>query len=108
MLYGRFLLVTYFISVVCICQSQSLSLSLPAPFPLGNHKFVLVDLFGFFFLYRIVQPLYLFLFIYLFWAALGLRCCAQALFSCGKRGLLFVAVCGLLIVVASLVAEPGL
>ena len=46
--------------------------------------------------------------IYLFLAALGLRCCAQAFSSCDKRGLLFVAVCGLLIVVASLVAEHGL
>ena len=35
-------------------------------------------------------------------AALGLRCCAQAFSSCGERGLHFVAVCGLLIVVASL------
>ena len=41
-------------------------------------------------------------------AALGLCCCAQAFSSCGERGLLFVAVCGLLIVVASLVAEHGL
>ena len=48
------------------------------------------------------------LFIYLFLAALGLRCCARAFSSCGERGLLFVAVLGLLIVVASLVAEHGL
>ena len=48
------------------------------------------------------------LFIYLFLAVLGLCCCAQAFSSCGKRGLLFVAVRGLLIVVASLVAEHGL
>ena len=41
-------------------------------------------------------------FIYLFLSALGLRCCAQAFSSCGERGLLFVVVCGLLIVVASL------
>ena len=34
-------------------------------------------------------------------AALGLRCCAQAFFSCGERGLLFVEVHGLLIAVAS-------
>ena len=46
--------------------------------------------------------------IYLFLAALGLRCCARAFSSCGERGLLFVAVCGFLIVVASLVAEHGL
>ena len=47
-------------------------------------------------------------FIYLFLAAWGLRCCARAFSSCGERGLLFVAVCGLLIAVASLVAEHGL
>ena len=41
--------------------------------------------------------------IYLFLAVLGLRCCARAFSSCGERGLLFVAVCRLLIVVASLV-----
>ena len=41
-------------------------------------------------------------------AALGLRCCAQAFSSCGEQGLLFVAVHGLLITVASLVAEHGL
>ena len=46
--------------------------------------------------------------IYLFLAALGLHCCVRALSSCGKRGLLFVAVCGLLIEVASLVAQHGL
>ena len=34
-------------------------------------------------------------------AALGLRCCARAFSSCGERGLLFVAVRGLLTVVAS-------
>ena len=41
----------------------------------------------------------------LFLAALGLCCCAQAFSSCGEQGLLFVEVCGLLIEVASLVAE---
>ena len=46
--------------------------------------------------------LFFLIFIYLFWAALGLRCRAQAFSSCGERGLLFVAVCGLLI------AEHGL
>ena len=48
------------------------------------------------------------LFIYLFLAALGLCCCVRAFSSCGERGLLFVAVRGLLIAVASLVAEHGL
>ena len=47
-------------------------------------------------------------FIYLFLAALGLRCYTRAFSSCSERGLLFVAVHGLLIVVASLVAEHGL
>ena len=42
-------------------------------------------------------------------AVLGLHCCGQAFFSSwGKRGLLFVVVRRLLIVVASLVAEHGL
>ena len=41
-------------------------------------------------------------------AALGLHCCARAFSSCGERGLLFVAVRGLRIAVASLVAEHGL
>ena len=44
----------------------------------------------------------------LFFAALGLRCCARAFSSCDEWGLLFVAVCGLLIAVASLVVEHGL
>ena len=47
-------------------------------------------------------------FIYLFLAALGLRCCARAFASYGEQGLLFVVVRGLLIVVAPLVAELGL
>ena len=47
-------------------------------------------------------------FIYLFLAALGLCCCTQAFSSCSEQGLLFVAVCRLLIAVVSLVAEHGL
>ena len=53
-------------------------------------------------------PYFILLFIYLFMSVLGLRCCARAFSSCGERGLLFVAVHGLLIVVASLVAEHRL
>ena len=49
--------------------------------------------------YIFVGFIYLFI---LFLAALGLRCCVRAFSSCGERGLLFVAVCGLLIVVTSL------
>ena len=41
-------------------------------------------------------------------AVLGLCCCVQAFSTCSEQGLLFVAVCGLLIVVASPVAEHGL
>ena len=41
-------------------------------------------------------------------AVLGLCCCTRAFSSCSERGLLLVAVRGLLIAVASLVAEHGL
>ena len=41
-------------------------------------------------------------------AVLGLRFCARALSSCGKRGPLFIAVHGPFTVVASLVAEHRL
>ena len=44
----------------------------------------------------------------LFLVALHLHCCTQAFSRCGKQGLLFVAVRGLLIAVASLVAEHRL
>ena len=56
----------------------------------------------FFFLNKFV------LFIYLFMAALGLRCCTQALSRCGEQGLFFVVVRGLLFAVDSPVAEHGL
>ena len=42
-------------------------------------------------------------FFLVFLAVLGLRCCVRAFSSCGERGLLFVAVLGLLSAVASLV-----
>ena len=50
----------------------------------------------------------LFFLIYLFLSALGLRCCVQAFSSCGKQGLLFVTMRGLLIAVASVVVEHRL
>ena len=56
----------------------------------------------FFYIYKFIY------FIYLFLAALGLRSCMQVFSSCGEQGLLFIAVRGLLIAVASLVAELGL
>ena len=46
--------------------------------------------------------------IYLFLAAMGLHCCVQAFSSCSEQGLLFVAVCRLLIAAASLVVEHRL
>ena len=49
-----------------------------------------------------------YLFIYLFLAVLGLRFCARAFSSCGKRGPLFIAVRGPLTIAASLVAEHRL
>ena len=42
-------------------------------------------------------------YLFIFLAVLGLRCCVWAFSRCGERGLLFIAVHGLLIVVASLV-----
>ena len=50
----------------------------------------------------------LFYFYLLFLAELGLHGCTWAFSSCGERGLLFIVVHGLLIAVASLVAEHGL
>ena len=46
--------------------------------------------------------------IYFLLAVLGLRFCARAFSSCGKRGPLFIAVRGPLTVTASLVVEHGL
>ena len=60
-------------------------------------------LFFFFFVFNFKK-----LFVYLLLAALGLRCCTRAFSGCGKRELLFVALRGLLVAVASLVAEHEL
>ena len=54
------------------------------------------------------QFLFIYLFIYLFMAVLGLRFCARAFSSWGKRGPLFIAVRGPLTIAASLVAEHRL
>ena len=51
---------------------------------------------------------FIYLFIYLFLAVLGLRFCARGFSSCGKRGPLFITVRGPLTVAASLVAEHKL
>ena len=47
-------------------------------------------------------------FFFFFLAVLGLHSCTLAFFSCGKLWLLFIAVCRLLIALASLVAEHRL
>ena len=59
-------------------------------------------LLGVFFFFKI------YLFIYLFLAVLGLRCCARALSSCSEREPLPIAVRGPLTIAASLVAERRL
>ena len=65
------------------------------------YLFIYLNMWGFFLFYK-------FIYFILFLAALGLRCCTRAFSSCGEQGLLFVAVRGLLIAVASLVVEHGL
>ena len=66
-----------------------------------RHKCIEIQLIFF-------KILFIYLFIYLFMAVLGLRFCARAFSSCGKRGPLFIAVRGPLTIAASLVAEHGL
>ena len=51
---------------------------------------------------------FFFILFILFLAVSGLHRCVQPFSSCGERGLLFIAVHGLLIAVASLVVERGL
>ena len=51
---------------------------------------------------------WVYLFIYLFMAVLGLHFCVRAFSSCGRRGPLFIAVRGPLTIAASLVAEHRL
>ena len=65
--------------------------------PSCGSVFVFLGFFGF-------LKFYLFIFL----AALGLRCCARAFSICSKQGLLFHVMRGLLIAVASLVEEHGL
>ena len=60
---------------------------------------------------RVCEEMVLFFFfnfIYLFMAVLGLRFCARAFSSCGKRGPLFIALRGALTTAASLVADHRL
>ena len=66
----------------------------------------ILGLFILFLFFNIFFKIHFFLLLFL--AALGLRCCTRAFSSCGDQGLLFIAVRGLLIAVASLVTEHGL
>ena len=58
--------------------------------------------------YSILLFFFLIYLFYLFLAVLGLRFCARAFSSCGKRGPLLIAVRGPLTIAASLVAEHRL
>ena len=50
---------------------------------------------------------YIFIYVFIYLAMLGICCCRQAFSSCSEWVLLFVGVRGLLIVLASLVAGHG-
>ena len=66
---------------------------------------IVISSFLMVFIYFILFYFILFIYLWLRWVFIA----ARGLFSsCGKRGLLFVVVRGLLIAVASLVAEHGL
>ena len=68
-------------------------------YEIGTKLFLAIFFLNFFWVY---------LFIYLLMAVLGLRFCARAFSSCGKWGPLFIVVHGPLIITASLVAEHRL
>ena len=58
---------------------------------------------------KYIKKQFLFFLIFIYFAILGHHCFVSAFFSsCGKQGLLFIMVCGLLIVVVSLVSEHRL
>ena len=57
------------------------------------------------FIYYYFKKYFIYLFIF---RCVGLRCCVQTFSSCSEQGLLFLVVHGLLIAVASFVAEHRL
>ena len=72
-------------------------------------KIVVVNMTGIWLIYIYIYFFFsLLFFLNLFLAVLGLCCCAQAFSSCSEWGLLFIAVRGFLIAVASPVEEHGL
>ena len=88
-------------------NNSSTSKSLILPFPLLDLFFASIRVFGIV-LYRLWASFSFLIYSFLLLAAFGLRCCARAFSSWGERGLVFIAVRGLLIAVAPLVAEHGL
>ena len=79
-----------------------------SPFQLYIKPAYSVSLPDFFERFWFFVCLFFVLFIYLFLAVLGLRFCARAFSSCGKRGPLSIMVRGPLTIAASLVAEHRL
>ena len=78
------------------CRTEGAQLVLWEPPPQDCLTYSLSVSFSLFLFFKFIHLFYLFL------AALGLRCCTWAFPSCSERGLLFVVVRGLLIVMASL------
>ena len=72
-----------------------------------NSLYIYIRIYVYIYIYIHIY-IHIYTYIYIYMAALGLCCCPRAFSSCGERGLLFIAVRGLLIAVASLVAEHGL
>ena len=89
--------ITNFLSSCSILLSHQQCRRVPVAPILANTYMLRVFNFSFFFnfCFRVL-------------VALGLHCCMQAFSSCGEQGLLFVVVHGILIVIASTVAEHRL
>ena len=103
----------FVISVTTLARSSSslswaiaIALVVPVPFLLPSNLFSTLQpkCFFFFLNFFLKKLIYLFLFL----TVLGLRFCARAFSSHGKRGPLFIAVRGPLTIAASLVAEHRL
>ena len=89
-----------------LCSQRHTHICLKVTLTLANGKDNFTGWVRFLFIFLVL--FFKILFIYLFLAVLGLCCCTRAFSSCRERGLLFIAVRGLLIAVASLVEEHGL
>ena len=97
-----------FLFTIFYGKTRILQPHIPMTFYFLPMRFFLIFSYLLFLMVDCVYFLFIYLFIYLFLAVLGLRFCARAFSSCGKRGPLFIAVCGPLTVAASLVAEHRL